>query len=83
MIHGRFGDEVTIVRLARLEDVRALDCRKPDAADREALSLGAYVVTRSASDGQLRLAHIAYLRADGGLGEIEAAIRAADPEVRS
>ena len=33
MIYGRFGDPVTIVRRAVLDDVKALDGRMPDSQD--------------------------------------------------
>ena len=75
MIYGRFGDKVTIQRLARIEDVRALDERKPDKADRDAIASDSYVVV-SQDDGKLRLYHQAYLRADNGAVEIGAVIDA-------
>lgn len=74
MIYGRFGDKVTIVRPAVLEDVERLECRKPDQQDRDALEMGCYVVVRSEDDGQERLYNQAFLRADGGSREIAEAI---------
>ena len=74
MIYGRFGDVVTIERMARLEDIRAFENRKPDAADRHNLSIGNYVITKAAN-GELRLASISYLRADDGFREIATRMR--------
>jgi hypothetical protein len=76
MIYGRWGNEVTIVRLGTLADVPKYDHRRVDADDEQMVEQGSYVVTRS-KDGHETLAHIAYLRADGGLEEIIAAIEAA------
>lgn len=75
MIYGRTGNRVTIQRMATIEDVQALDKRKPDKQDREALASGSYVVV-SFEDGTLRLYHLAYLRADDGTREISAVIDA-------
>jgi hypothetical protein len=72
MIYGRFGNPVTIKRLAVLADVRALDKRTPDKADKDAIRQGSYVVIED--DGTLRLYHLAYLRADEGSAEITKAI---------
>jgi len=74
MIYGRFGNPVTIKRRGTLDDVRKLDGRKPDKQDREALALGSYVVVEC--DGKERLYHLAFLRADGGIREIDAAMEA-------
>lgn len=74
MIYGRFGNPVTIVRRARLADVKALDGRTPDKQDREALKNRSYVVVRDVESGQERLYHLAYLRADGASREITEAI---------
>jgi len=57
MIYGRFGNPVTIQRMAKISDVQDLDQRKPDRQE-------------------LRLYHVAYLRADGGSIEINAVINA-------
>jgi hypothetical protein len=76
MIYGRAGQRVVIQRLGTLADVKKLDKRKPDAQDREALKLNAYVVTSDADDGELRLHHIAFLRADNGSLEISAVVEA-------
>lgn len=75
MIYGRTGNPVTIQRMGRIEDVRALDNRKPDKQDREAIKNDSYVVV-SFEDGTLRLYHIAYLRADDGAREIGAVVDA-------
>lgn len=82
MIYGRFGNEVAIVRTGTLADVKELDKREPDAADRENVAVGGYVVTRSLDpedkSDKLRLHHLAFMRADGGLKEIMAAVAIAD-----
>ena len=69
-IYGRWGQEVEVVRLGTLDDVRELDKREPDDEDRRAIELEAYVVTRDKDTGQLVLHGLPYLRAEGGLGEI-------------
>lgn len=74
-IYGRFGNEVTIVRMGTLDDVRTFDRRKADKQDRDALAAGSYVITREVSSGQERLAHLAYLRADDGAAEIMCEVR--------
>lgn len=74
-IYGRFGDRVIIQRLATIEDVKELDKRKPDKQDREAIENNSYVVV-SDEDGDLRLYHQAFMRADGGSVEIGAVIEA-------
>lgn len=74
MIYGRFGQPVTIIRVAILDDVKKLDGRRPDKQDREALKHGSYVVVRD--DDKERLYHQAFLRADGGAREIGDAIDA-------
>jgi hypothetical protein len=78
-IYGRAGQEVTIVRVGTLDDVRKLDGRRPDKQDREAVENGSYVVTRDADSGQERLHHLAFLRADGGSREVTEAIEALLP----
>jgi hypothetical protein len=79
VIYGRFGDEVTVVRRGTLADVKALDNRKPDKRDRDIVELGGYVVVRQ-DDGVERLYHLAFLRADGGIAEIDTAIAVATAE---
>lgn len=74
-IYNRTGEEVTIVRMGTLEDVRTLDGRKPDKVDRDAIENGSYVITQT-RDGGLQLMHQAYMRATGGSAEISEAIRA-------
>jgi hypothetical protein len=73
MIYGRFGQPVQIKRVARINDIKRLENRAPDERDRTALALGSYVVVTD--NEKERLYHIAYLRADGGSLEIDAAIR--------
>lgn len=73
-IYSRFGSEVTLERLAILEDIERLDGRKPDAHDRRRIQDECYIVVRRVADGRRILADVAYLRADGGLSEIESAI---------
>jgi len=75
MIYGRFGNPVTIRRMAKISDVQDLDQREPDRQDREAIKNHAYVVV-STGGGKLRLYHVAYLRADGDSIEIDAVINA-------
>lgn len=75
MIYGRFGQVVTIKRVAILADVQRLDGRKPDKHDRSNFANGSYVVVEDG--GKERLYHQAFLRADGGAREIASAIRAA------
>jgi hypothetical protein len=72
MIYGRTGNEVKILRMGTIADVKALDHRKADAQDRDAVKAGAYVVVLCF--GELRLYHLAFLRADDGVKEIDAAI---------
>jgi len=74
MIYGRGGDPVTIVRVATIGDVKTLDNRKPDKADREAIRCSSYMVVLLY--GVERLYHIGFLKADGGSREISAAIEA-------
>ncbi len=79
MIYGRFGDKVKIVRVASQEDVRRLEGRKLDKRDRLAITNGSYVIITHEDDGpegDETLYHKAYLRADAGLNEIDAAIAA-------
>lgn len=77
-IYGRFGVELIIKRRAVLADVKALDKRKPDKQDRDALAAGSYWVCdfkdATGPDSRDRLYHLGYMRADGGLGEIESAV---------
>lgn len=74
MIYGRFGDPLTIVRRAKLDDVERLDGRKPDAVDVEAVKHGNYVVATYHDDGRESLQTLAFLKADDGWKEIEAAL---------
>jgi hypothetical protein len=73
-IYGRSGDQVKVLRRGTLADVKEMDGRKPDSRDRQCVATGAYVVVEYA-DGATGLYHRAYLRADDGLVEIEAALR--------
>ena len=81
-IYGRFGVEIIIKRRAVLGDVQKLDNRKPDKQDREAIKAGSYWVVDFVGtkdrDGRDRLYHLAYLRADGGIAEIDAACKATE-----
>lgn len=79
-IYGRFGDKLTIVRHAVLSDVERLTARPPDLQDRNAIEQGFYVVIAYAADGQEDLYSMAFLRAEGGLREIEEAIEATVPK---
>lgn len=76
MIYGRFGDPVTVLRLATLDDVKQLEQREPGKYDEEAIENESYVVVRQ-DDGKERLYHQAFMRADEGSREITAAINAA------
>lgn len=71
-IYGRLGQEVTIMRKAKLADVEKLDGRKPDKQDREAIKIGSYVVVQDGD--KTRLYHLAFLRADDGAAEITRAL---------
>lgn len=73
-IYGRTGQVVEIVRIGTIDDVKALDGRKADKQDRDAIKAGSYVVV--SDGGKERLYHLAFLRADGGSQEIAAAIEA-------
>ena len=75
MIYGQFGNPVVIQRIAKLEDIKALDGRKPDKQDRLALENDSYVVV-SDEKGKLRLYHQGNLRADAGSVEISAVVEA-------
>lgn len=84
-IYGRFGVEVRIKRRAVIEDVKRCDNRKPDKQDREAIAAGSYwivdFVGTKGRDGRDRLYHLAYLRADGGISEIDEACKAAEAAI--
>lgn len=79
MIYGRTGEACAILRLATEVDVRKLENRKPDKQDKFAIQHGGLVVIRwlDDDDNNERLAHQAYLRADGGSREINDAIELA------
>lgn len=68
MIYGRWNNEVTITRHAKLGDVYLLDEREPDEDDLANFVNGCYVVVES--EGKERLYALAFLRADGGAKEI-------------
>lgn len=68
MITGRWGQEVTIKRHAKLGDVFLLDEREPDEQDYQNLVNGCYVVVEDY--GKERLYALAFLRADDGSKEI-------------
>jgi hypothetical protein len=73
-IYGRCGQEVKILRMAALADVKKLDNRKADKHDKERIKLGMYIVVED--DGKERLYDYCYLRADGACHEIDKAIEA-------
>jgi hypothetical protein len=84
-IYDRFGFAVKILRLAQPQDFRKLEGRKPDKKDAEAMKLEAVVIVTDVASPNGKpmpgpepevLIHIAFLRADGGLGEIQDAIEA-------
>lgn len=68
MIYGRWGQEVSIKRHAKLGDVYLLDERQPDDDDLFNLVNGCYVVVEDG--GKERLYALAFLRADGGSKEV-------------
>lgn len=69
-IYGRFGDVVTLKRLADESDVLQLEGREPDARDLAALRSLSYFVAEY-DDGTESLQHVAHLRATGGSNEID------------
>lgn len=71
-IYGRWGDQVTILRLATVEDVYRSEGRGSDLADRVAVSQDAYLLVRHDDDGSESVTARCYLRADGGGAEIDA-----------
>lgn len=83
-IHDRFGFTVQILRLATPEDVLKLERRKKlDKQDREYLKQGSYLVTKDVASPNGKpmedpesLNLIFFLRADGGLKEIQETIEA-------
>lgn len=76
MIYGRFGHKLTIERMAVIGDVKRFTGWRPCQRDREAIGNGLYVVVKRIDDGKQDLYHLAFLKADGGLGEIQDAIEA-------
>lgn len=75
-IHGRWGGEVTIVRVAELTDVKKYENRKPDAHDKKRVEQGCYLIVADKDDPTREtLQEVAYMRADDGLREIAEAIR--------
>lgn len=81
MIYARFGDKIEIVRAASEEDFkRFTGGRSPYGADLAAITLPppSMFVVRYCDDGSEDVAHRSYLRADGGIAEIDAAISALD-----
>ncbi len=83
MIYGRFGNEVEVIREGTLDDVKLLDKRKVDAADRHNVNIRGYVVVKAKPGGDFgvhnpgeKLYALSFLRADGGLGEILDAVKA-------
>lgn len=80
MIYSRFGCEIEIVRYASVGDIESLEKRKVDENDRRNIRIGGVVVARYIEDGKLAAHHLSYMHADGGSLEIDAALRAADPD---
>lgn len=66
---------LTMVRAGTLDDVKKLEGRRPDAADRVNVRAGSYVVVRDQS-GAERLYHVGRLKADGGQREVSKALEA-------
>lgn len=83
-IYSKFGSEARIVRLATAADITALYSRTPTPWEKGRLKRGALLMARfmdgpfdSAALSVEEVCDVADLRADGGIEEIEAAIRAA------
>ena len=74
MIYGRFGDQCRILRLATLEDVRKVEQRAIDVEDERHVANQNYVLCEYVDDGSQFVAHVARLRADGSIKEIQDAI---------
>ena len=75
-IYSRFGETVTVLRYATKADVLKLD--PPfDAVAKKSLANKSWVVIQYES-GEQRVSHLAYLRADGALGEIMDAVEATE-----
>lgn len=75
-IYGRWGDPITILRVATLDDVTKYERREPDKNDREWVNRCLYLVVAYDDSGEESITHLTYLRADGGAAEIDAAIAA-------
>ncbi len=79
-IYSRWGSIINPVRMATEADVKTLDKRKPDKHDRERIRLGMFVVATSADEKKNvdfveRIHEVAWLRADGGIHEIDEALK--------
>jgi hypothetical protein len=72
--YEHIGQHGSIKRVAVLADVQALERRKPDKQDRDAITNGSYVVVEIG--GKEALYHQAFLKADRGSVEISEAIAA-------
>jgi len=73
-IYDRWGTGLKILNVATADDVERLEKRKLDAYDRTALRERTYVVARDENalgSHTDRIFHLMYLRADGGLAEIQ------------
>lgn len=76
MIYTRFGNKIEVVRRATVADVRKFDNRRPDKEDRVRTADGWRAICRYL-DGREFLADVAFLKADGGYGEIHDAFKTA------
>lgn len=80
MIYGRMGGVVKLLRRAVPNDAK-LEHRKPDSQDRERCKIGYLMVGRfineDGTESEDRLFDLAYLRADGGIQEINEEARKA------
>lgn len=77
-IATRFGEEITLVRRATLDDLKTFEgrSRRIDKHDRERTSEGWRAIAKYADTGKEILVDAAYVRATGGWTEIEAAFKA-------
>ena len=73
MIYSRWGDVVTIVRVATAEDYREMFGYAPDSTDQQHIQNKLSVVIKYPDD-KLDVSLISFLRADEGLKEIQEAI---------
>lgn len=73
-IYSKFGGAVTLVRFAKIEDVKTYERRRADKQDKERTADGwRFIAKYEDEPGESPkqfLADVAYLRADDGLKEI-------------